>query len=304
MEPLNSPAVAIDGEMIRKIREEKHLTQFYVSKVVAVTVDTVSRWENNRYPTIMRGNAVKLAAALEVDLDTILKQESVEESSEMILPEQSTNRKKQFYLLMASIVLLILLYLVLQSIFQPPPVLRARRILPPYAAPGSRILIQTELALDKSLKGLILKEKIPVGWHLLESSPEVSHLDMTTGIARWIFKKPPLKTRVFYLLEVPVDLSTHAEISIHGEVIANPEGQRSIVPVQAVGSMQIRPLHWADTNGNQIIDDLEILEVSDLTESASFLNLEWDLIETIWEAGAYRWEPEKKKFIPIQAFQE
>ena len=63
--------------------------------------------------------------------------------------------------------------------------------------------------------------------------------------------------------------------------------------------MEIRPFHWADMNGDQVIDDLEILEVSDLTEIAKSLNLDWDQIEAIWETGSYRWDSEKKQFVPV-----
>ena len=67
-----SPGVAIDGARVRAIREEKKLTQLYVASVVGVTTDTISRWENNRYPTVRRDNAEKLAGALEVELPEIL----------------------------------------------------------------------------------------------------------------------------------------------------------------------------------------------------------------------------------------
>jgi len=70
-----SPSVAVDGARVRGIRETNKLTQLYVANVVGVTTDTISRWENNRYPTIKRDNAEKLAIALEVDLAEILKSE-------------------------------------------------------------------------------------------------------------------------------------------------------------------------------------------------------------------------------------
>ena len=69
------PNIAIDGLKIRQLRETKKLTQLYVANVVGVTTDTISRWENNRYPTIKRDNAEKLAAALEVGLAEIEKKE-------------------------------------------------------------------------------------------------------------------------------------------------------------------------------------------------------------------------------------
>lgn len=66
------PMVNIDGAKIRRIREEKGLTQLYVATVVGVTTDTISRWENRRYPTIKKENAVKLAEALEARMTDII----------------------------------------------------------------------------------------------------------------------------------------------------------------------------------------------------------------------------------------
>lgn len=66
------PMVNIDGAAIRRIREEKGLTQLYVATVVGVTTDTISRWENRRYPNIKKENALKLAEALETPLAEII----------------------------------------------------------------------------------------------------------------------------------------------------------------------------------------------------------------------------------------
>lgn len=304
MESLNPPSVAIDGESVRRIREEKRLTQLYVSKVVAVTTDTVSRWENNRYPTIMRDNALKLAEALEVDLIDILKQEEETAATDTSSPVEKTTNRWIYILVFICMVLLGLFFLVRQSNSPSVPVLKAKRLLPTYVAPGSRVLIQAELSAEKPLKGMILKEKFPPGWIFLESQPVTSHLDTEAGIARWIFRKPLLKTRVYYLLEVPEDIQPGSDLKITGELIANPEGQRFSTLLQSVGTMQVKPFHWADRNGDQIIDDVEILELSDLTEEAESLHLDWDLIEAIWEIGAYRWAADKKQFIPVQPVSE
>ena len=298
MEPLNSSSVAIDGHAVKRIREEKRLTQFYVSKVVGVTTDTVSRWENNRYPTIMRDNALKLAEALEVDLDAILKSQ-IEEEEQSETPSSGERRKIIFFVLLFIVVLAVAGYYYSRPIPVPPLTLCAKRILPAYAAPGSTVLIHVDLSTDKLLKGMILKETFPSGWHLVEAQPVVSHLDKTTGKARWIFRKPPLKIRVFYLLKVPEEITSTADLSITGELIANPDGQRTSASVEAVGAMTIAPFHWADSNGDRVIDDLEILEVSDLTDEANNLDVDWDLIESIWEAGAYEWREDLKQFVPV-----
>ncbi len=305
MEPLNPPAVAIDGNVIRRIREEKRLTQLYVAKVVGVTTDTVSRWENNRYPTIMRDNALKLAEGLEVDLAEILKKEDVVDNLDADVSKKPKKQNWIYLLLLLGVTLTALIFLLWPS--DPPssvPVLQAKRFLPPFAAPGSRVLIQVKLSAEKPLRGMILKETFPPGWHLVEAEPVVSHLDADRGVARWIFRKPLLKTGVYYILEVPEGIEPDSDLTISGELIANPEGQRSSALVQSVGTMQLEPFHWSDKNGDWIIDDLEILELSDLTEEAQSLNLDWDLIEMIWETGAYRWDSGTKKFTPVQPVSE
>src|SRR6056297_2481262 len=76
---LEPSSVAVDATAIRRIREEKKLTQLYVAKVVGVTTDTVSRWENNRYPSIKRENALRLAEALEVSVEQIIERTGEEE---------------------------------------------------------------------------------------------------------------------------------------------------------------------------------------------------------------------------------
>ena len=80
------PVSAIDGAKIKSLRETKKLTQLYVASVVGVTTDTISRWENNRYPTIKRDNAEKLASALEVELADILRQDDEAEDADELLP--------------------------------------------------------------------------------------------------------------------------------------------------------------------------------------------------------------------------
>ncbi|MDX2481038.1 MAG: helix-turn-helix transcriptional regulator [Desulfuromusa sp.] len=294
----HTASVSINGESIRRIREDKRLTQLYVAKVVGVTTDTVSRWENNRYPTIRRDNALKLAEALEVELDEILKQEDPPE--EVVVEEEAIPRKRPWPLV---IVLTILLLLVIISLLSTnsnqPPQIQAKRFLAPYAAPGSRVLIRVQISSDKPLKGMILREEFPVGWKLVASEPPASSLDNEIGKARWIFRKPQLRTAVAYLLEVPKDVELASSVELSGELIANPDGQRTAIPLQTDGKMEVQPLHWADTNGNLIIEDLEILEVSNLLDETGQLHLDWDRIESIWDAGGYQWHTEKAEFVPL-----
>ena len=302
MELSHASSVAIDGATIRRIREEKRLTQLYVSKVVGVTTDTVSRWENRRYPTIRRDNAIKLAEALEVELEEILKKDRpvAETHSEAAadLPQQ----KKRWPLLLAALCLGIaaLAFFIQRNSYHPPQ-LDVRRLVSPYAAPGSRVLVRVEVSSDKPLKGMILREDFPRGWTLVQADPPASSLDNVEGMVRWIFRNPPQPLLVSYLLEVPIETEPGTKVDFSGVLIANPDGRRYETSPETVGEMVVKPLHWADTNGNQVIDDLEILEVSDLIDEAGRLHLGWEEIEKLWDAGGYRWSAEKKRFVPVRS---
>lgn len=299
LESTHNTSVSIDGESIRRIREEKRLTQLYVAKVVGVTTDTVSRWENNRYPTIRRDNAIKLAEALEVPLAEILKQEKVEADEEGV--EERGGTARPAWLLPAVLVLLVGLVGVLYFSTQngPRPVaITAERLLPNYAAPGNRILVRVHVSTEKPLKGMILREEFPVGWKLVEAEPPASGIDNENGSARWIFRHPQTHMAVDYFLEVPKTATIGNSVALRGELIANPDGQRTAVAVQSDRTMEVQPFHWADRNGNLIIEDLEILEVSDYVEETGKLHLNWDLIERLWDAGGYKWNPERSEFVP------
>jgi transcriptional regulator with XRE-family HTH domain len=296
MEQLQAPSVSIDGDKIRKIREAKRLTQLYVAKVVGVTTDTVSRWENNRYPTIRRDNVLKLAEALEVEIGEILRLD--DEVEEEIFEAEEEPKTLPWLLLLIVGGLVAAALMVFFSKSAAPPMISAERILPHFAAPGSRVLIRIKLAAEKPLKGMILREEFPKGWVLIEANPPALSIDNQQGVARWIFRNPESDAIVSYWLQVADDAVAGEEVRFNGELIANPDGQRYAQPLDSSGTMVVRQLHWADKDGNRIIDDHEILEVSEILDQIGQLHLDWDLLEEIWDAGGYRWNPVKERFEP------
>ncbi len=298
---LDQSSVAVDGTALRRIREEKRLTQLYVSNVVGVTTDTVSRWENNRYPTIRRENAIKLAEALEVELKDIIKKDIQNQPVEE--KQNSIFFGKRIWLVAAFFLAVVLLvwFFVLQRSIPFDSQLQARRLLPIHVAPGHELLIQLVISAETPLKGMILKEEFPPGWQFISSDPEVASVDESAGVARWIFRNPKTLFTVYYRLGVPNDVSLENVISVSGELIANPEGQQFILPVSADQRVSIRPFHWADTNANYVIDDMEILVFSELTENTSELDDEWYLVEQIWHSGSYHWDDVNYRFVPASA---
>ena len=105
--------VKIDGAKVRSLREAQGLTQLFLATTVEVTTDTISRWENKRYPTIKKENGLKLAETLGVELEDILEsddeqqeeptetpliQEQVEQFSSPPAPSSSPKPKSPFVL--------------------------------------------------------------------------------------------------------------------------------------------------------------------------------------------------------------
>lgn len=80
------------GEQLRRIREEKGMTQQSLADKIYVTRQTVSRWESgNRYPDLV--TAKKLANLLEVSLDSLLSEMEIKSDigREMVLDKKTDN---------------------------------------------------------------------------------------------------------------------------------------------------------------------------------------------------------------------
>ena len=289
--------VCIDATEVKRIREAAQLTQLYVSKVVGVTTDTISRWENNRYPTIRRENALKLSEALEVKLEDILLKPAAEEP----LAENLPQKKSPFVWLSFAILLCIAIFVIGSLVSQPPPpavAVTAERLLPVYAAPGSTIPVQIRLTHRTQSGGVILREYFPAGWKIIQANPPASSLDNVHGVARWIIKAGEDRDRVVYLVQVDSQTKLESEQGFQGEVVASREGSQSAIPVQGESSVRVAPVHWVDANGDGRIDDAEMLEGSFTIEDMAGVHINWNDLESLWDAGSYRWDKQKNRFVP------
>lgn len=291
------PTVCLDGAAVRRIREEKKLTQLYVAKVVGVTTDTISRWENNRYPSIKRENALRLAEALEAPVEDILQGGTgacpIPEPAPP--PRHLVYRALPIFLVLA---VMAVLYFLVKLHQAPEETLMAERILPSFAAPGSIIPVQVRLEAGAEMKGFILREHFPLGWKLIEASPPPASLDNEEGTARWIVKPGEDRRLIAYLVQVDSAAALGKEGIFNGEVIANPNGRNTPSPVMGATQLRIAPFQWADLNGDNIIDDAEMLQASDTVDSMKGVHLNWRQLEEIWDAGGYRWDEKRQQFVP------
>lgn len=291
------PTVCLDGAAIRRIREEKKLTQLYVAKVVGVTTDTISRWENNRYPSMKRENALRLAEALEISVEEILQGRT----GECSIPEPTAPPRRRIYRFVPFFLILLVLagiYFLLHRQQTPQDTLVAERILPAFAAPGNVIPVQVRLEAGAEMKGFILREHFPRGWKLIEASPPASSLDNEEGTARWIVKPGEDRRMISYLLRIDVEAVVGKEGVFSGEVIANPNGSNAPSPVAGVSRVRIAPFQWADLNGDNVIDDAEMLQASDTVDRMRGVHLDWNQLEEIWDAGGYRLDEKRERFVP------
>lgn len=294
-----TPTVCLDGSSVRRIREEKNFTQLYVAKVVGVTTDTISRWENNRYPTIKRSNALRLADALEVDLEAILRVVSEEERG--LVSTLMTRRRwiVAALLLLAGVGLAAWHYASLNH--DPVAVVRAQRLLPNYAAPGTIIPVRLRLQTEGEPTGFIVRERFPRGWKLVEASPPPSSLDNVDGIARWIVKPDTRPDVIAYRVQVGSVKPEDSQGKFLGEVIVDPRGSGQSEIIGGSNVVGVDYYHWADSDGDRVIADWEVLRASDTVDEMPKIHLDWDVIEDIWDAGGYRWDPEEKQFRPVQS---
>lgn len=300
-----TPTLCLDGAAVRRIREEKKLTQLYVAKVVGVTTDTISRWENNRYPSVKRENVLRLAEALEVPLDQILQgteEEPPPAEEAAVPPPRRAFARLAWAAGSAVIVLAAAGWWVAQKPAPVPvaPRIAAERILPSGTAPGSILPVRVRLQLEKTMKGFILREHFPPGWKIIEASPPASSLDNEEGTAGWIVKPEELQQTISYLVQIDPGAPLGQVALFQGVIVASANGHDPPVKVGGAAEVRVSPHLWADLNGDNVVDDGEMLLASEMFDEMKGVHLDWKHLETIWDAGQYQWLQEEHRFAPAK----
>ncbi len=302
------PVIRIDGEKIRRLRKDQGLTQLYLSTVIGVTTDTISRWENKRYQTIKLENAEKLARALEVPLEEIEETATQEQNSvpaaeqrEQAAPDNEPNPAKLFPAIAVPIVILVTAALVYLLPLKPAgnrqKVIEAIRILPPHAPAGSSfpVLIRMKPA-EKTPLALIIKETIPRGAAAGHGVPAITSFDPVNNALKWISRTTGEPTLYAYMCRLPDTLAPGATVSFSGTVTLNRQGGRQTA-IKGDTGVATAPFHWADTNQDLVIDDEEILAVYELYSEIRGFNFDLDRIDDIWAGGGYAWDRSTLRFI-------
>jgi len=333
------PMVNIDGARIRRIREEKGLTQLYVATVVGVTTDTISRWENRRYPNIKKENAVKLAEALEIQVADIIDhgqpaapaeepptqhsetpreepapRATAPEAPPVLEPDapQTTAppgfppprpRIDRQPVLRSALLLLAIVVLALfwwQNANDGENQVVASRILPAHATPGVPFPVVIEVTTSASSPfSLILKETLPPDCVPAQGNPRFVFQESDPPALKWIGKITGEHGVYSYLAKLKPDTKMASVRQFTGGVTVRSDDNPSI-PVSGADSLEASPFHWADSNSDGRIDDEELLSVYETYGGIEGLHFGKKQIEEIWAATGYRWNPETRSYEILQ----
>lgn len=292
--------VPLDGLRARKIRESKKLTQLYVANVVGVTTDTISRWENNRYPTIKRDNAEKLASALEVPIEEILRQEEEPVPAEEPVPVSEKRGGNKGVLLAILILAAVVVagFLLLKP--EPGPPL-AVRLLPGYAAPAAVVPVQVKVErMDETVQGYVVKERLPAGWKLVKASPQPAAGQVTAEEVKWLVPGGTGAYIISYTAQIPAQAKMESDAEFVGTIVISRTERNSTQTIRGDNRIKMAGRHWADGNGDGVIDDTEIMPAYYLTEEMKDFGLDWKTIEIIWSGKGYRWDSVTRQYVTVK----
>lgn len=308
----SSNSVDINGNKIRLIREQKGLTQLYLATVVGVTTDTISRWENRRYPSIKLENAKKLAEALEVSLEELLEMEADREPDAEIGGEEAAADKAVSSLagrigvpwprgrwwILAGAGVLIVAALAWAVIVTNRSGMEAVRIMPAHTAPNLSfpVLIRITGALDAGNTLLIRDELLGEG-QAIGAEGEGSPKEFGKN-PRWIGKLAGGEAAFLYLVKPDKKLRPDDEIEFAGDLITR-EGQSFGEKIGGERRITIAPYHWADRDKDYVISDSEILRAHETYSLPGSNLIDFNEIEELWLAGKYDWNKKTQTFVPV-----
>ena len=297
--------VKIDGAKVKLLRENQGLTQLYLTTAVQVTTDTISRWENKRYPSIKKENGLNLAEALGVKLEDILETPTAIEEvtdEESTVPSQFQTAvsnggifKKFWPLYILGATFTAILGTIGYFLINPsvPVTLSAERSLPVHCIPGQPFPVIIKVTgLPAGSTALILKERFPENAKILKTVPEVNAAGVKNGRIKWL-KKIEHNALFFYVLSIDGQETEHLLFS--GSVAINSSSSH-LLPVTGDTKISLGKHHWADSDKDNLISDNEILTVYDRYSGIKELGLDLDLIEEIWLGSGYNWNQKTSSF--------
>jgi transcriptional regulator with XRE-family HTH domain len=308
----SSNSVDINGNKIRLIREEKGLTQLYLATVVGVTTDTISRWENRRYPSVKLDNARKLAEALDVTLDELLEEgeaadipghpEQTEAGTVPIIGPAGSFRafvSRRRKLIGICVTVLAVAALGAFILLSNRSGIQAVRVMPKHTAPNLPfpvlIVITGEMEADNTL---LIREELVGDGEATGASAEGPPKEFGKN-PRWIGKLINGKAAFLYMVTPGKKLRSDEELRISGDFISR-EGQMLGDAITGPARIAIAPYHWADSDQDYVISDSEILRAYETYSIPGENLVNFTALEELWLAGRYAWNKKSQTFAPSQ----
>ncbi len=318
MYPGGPVMIRIDGAKVRRIREQKGFTQLYIATAVEVTTDTVSRWENKRYPSIKQENGTRLAEALEVSLEEIL------ETPPEIAPDESTpartepenqtidstsppattapgRRASRISIKTALLLALMVAPLFAVSFYflffqENPPLsqITVSRTVSPHFIAGQPlpVFIHFSGSADQPIS-FILRENLPPGTRVLSTAPEISDKHKKNKSIQWL---GTISSPTLFLYTIATPETFNGTVLLNGMLKINASKPIEI-DISGDQSSTAGLHHWADKDRDNRISDEEILTIYDLADASHYAAMEMDLLEEIWLGDGYLWQPDKQQFL-------
>ena len=307
-----SNSVDINGNKIRLLREQKELTQLYLATVVGVTTDTISRWENRRYPSIKPENARKLAEALGVPLEELLDDapESAGATAEteespvladkpstgapaMPLRQRLLGSRRQ--VLAAGLVGALAVAAAILLLAGTGAAVRAERVLPPHTAPGAPFPVVIRLTGEVDAPNTVLVRDELTG-DAEATGPAIDGEAKQFGKnPRWIGHLRRGRAVFPYLVQPGKKLGPDDEIRFSGDIIAG-EGQTTGDSIGGASRIRLAPYHWADTDKDYVISDSEIRKAYATYSVPGESLVDFSQLEELWVAGRYTWNRKTRTF--------
>ncbi|MBU1566368.1 MAG: helix-turn-helix domain-containing protein [Proteobacteria bacterium] len=304
--------VKVDGSKIKHLREGQGLTQLYLATAVQVTTDTISRWENKRYPSIKKENGIKLAEALNVQLEDLLEENEVEEPlplprlapSAIDLALTTDNKKSRIRNIWPFIILSLTLFCILAAfawyfLYSSPDLpITAERNAPDHCIAGQPfpVMIKITRAPEDRQTAIIIRENLPANATVVKISPEAVSGGMKKDTISWLKK---INESATFAYVIRVAGGKDDKVTFSGTAAISGDSD-SPPPIGGSSKTTIDKYHWADVDMDNIISDSEILAVHDRYNQIEGIDVDIDAIEEIWLGSGYKWNETTKKIEIIE----
>jgi hypothetical protein len=154
-------------------------------------------------------------------------------------------------------------------------------------------------ALPSASFSLIIRENFPPGCRFILASPAITGAPGQDGQIKWVSRLEGRERRFAYLLTSPAGAASGSPLAFRGQMVAGSRGETTVT-ASGAARMTISPHHWADGNGDNTIDDEEILAVYNLFGDVEEFAALRDDLDRLWTGGGYRWDENTHNYLVVK----